>query len=54
MNTTFSTYGQQTTKDTRKMKNEGLSKKKKKIRELKGKVKELELLGGNLKKIMKY
>ena len=32
------------------MKNEGFSKKNKKIRELKGKVKELELFEGNIKK----
>ena len=50
MNTTFSTYEQQTIEDTRKMKIEGFSKKKNQIRELKGKVKELELLGENLKK----
>ena len=32
MNTTFSAYEQQTSEDTRKMKNEGFSKKNKKIR----------------------
>ena len=32
MNTTFYAYEQQTTEDTRKMKNEGFSKKNKKIR----------------------
>ena len=41
MNTTFSTYDQQTTEDTREMKNKGFSKKDNKIKELKEKVKEL-------------
>ena len=44
MNTTFSSYDQQTTEDIRKTKNKGFSKKDKKIKKLKEKVEELELL----------